>query len=327
MKIIDKFKIHNNSDIIYAKTTLSNLLKIRENLDKNFLVFSLMELSTNLIKHADKGEILVLESKEQLLLCALDYGHGIEDVAWSLQNGTTGMENSLGLGLYQMNSNANYEIEVCTMRASQTHGTIVLLKPKHFNPDIISLQIPHATEEICGDLFAKKGKFLLLADGSGHGKKANKSAELAKTLFYNRPFSCMLVDEFFLDIDKELKEKKMRGLALSIFEISKCNIQVCGIGNISFWVQDGDNYKYVSQKDGILGEHYSTSDKFLFELSYNQKFITATDGVDVGKFNQLLLCLDKDSSNILMALSAMHFASLAHDDKTIVVITTQKEFT
>lgn len=325
MTLIEKFKIQNNSDIIYAKTTLSNILKDRVKLDKNFLIFSLMELSTNLIKHADKGEIWVLDYKDEILLCALDYGNGIENINWSMQNGTTGMDNSLGLGLYQMNNNANYEIEICSLAHREIHGTVVLLKPINLNPDIISLQIPHATEEISGDMFVKKGKFLLLCDGSGHGKKANKSAELAKSLFYNHPFSCLLVDEFFLNLDKKLKEKEMRGLALSIFEISKSSVQVCGIGNISFWIQNGNHYNYASQKDGILGEHYSSSDTFLFELSHNQKFITATDGIDVGKFNKLLFHMPKESSGALIALSAMHFASVTYDDKTIVVITTKKE--
>lgn len=325
MTIIERFKIQSNSDIIYAKTTLSNILKDKEKLDKNFLIFSLMELSTNLIKHANKGEIWILDYKNELLLCALDYGNGIENIDWSMRNGTTCMDNSLGLGLFQMNNNANYEIEICSLAHREMHGTVVLLKPILFNPDIVSLEIPHATEEISGDMFVKKGRFLLLCDGSGHGKKAHKSAELAKSLFYNHPFSCLLVDEFFLNMDKELKEKNMRGLALSIFEISKGNIQVCGIGNISFWIQHGDSYKYASQKDGILGEHYSSSDKFFFELSHNQKFITATDGIDVGKFNNLLLHMPKESSSTLIALSAIHFASVTYDDKTIVVITTKKE--
>ncbi len=322
MKILEIIKITNEANIIYAKTTLRNLLKKRvENRYESFLIFSLMELSSNLLKHASGGEIWIIESDSKILLAALDYGEGIKDIAWSMKNGTSRMINSLGLGLHQMNNDTFYHIEVASFTDTDMHGTVVLVKPRNWEKDVLSAQISYVTESICGDIFVKKGRFLLLADGSGHGKKANISVELIKSYFYKHPFSCILVDEFFSKIHDKLKSDKLRGAVVSIFEVSNSSIQACGVGNISYWHQDGNGYQYSSQKDGILGEVFSSSDTHIFNLSRGSKLIAATDGIGVGAMNKVLSKLSANSSSAMLALCAMHFAAVSHDDKTIVIIT------
>jgi hypothetical protein len=169
-------------------------------------------------------------------------------------------------------------------------------------------------------MFARKGRFLLLVDGSGHGKKAYTTSEYIKSFFYEHPFSCILVDDFFNAIHKHLKVNNLRGAVLSVMEISSHVVTSCGIGNISFWVQKENKYEYVSQKDGILGEVFASSDQHSFELVQNEKLIAASDGIDIGKMDKMLEKLPKHSSSLMIALSAIHFSSVIYDDKTIVVI-------
>ena len=321
MIIIEHIKIGNNSDIVYTKRTLQNILKRKNNLDESFLSFCLMELSTNLLKHASGGEIWILEDdKSQIHLSALDYGKGIEDIYWAMENGTSQMENSLGIGLFQMNHNEKYHVEIVSFTQESFHGTVVLISPRDFNPDVCSLQIPYISETISGDLFVRKGRFLLLVDGSGHGKKAYTTSKYIESFFYEHPFSCILIDDFFDTIHNNLKEQGLRGAVLSTLEISSDEITSCGVGNISFWVRQGHKYKYVSQHNGIIGEVFSRSDKNKFTLAKNEKLIVATDGIDVGKMDNMLEKLPKNSSSLMIALCAMHFSSVLHDDKTIVII-------
>jgi hypothetical protein len=320
MKIIEQIKIKNNSDLIYAKTILRKILEKKEVLDDTFLIFALMELSTNLIKHANGGEIWILEKDFQILLAALDKGPGIKNLKWAMQKGTTQMENSLGLGLHQISNNEYYKTEIATFTDKDLHGTAVLVMPNNLDMGIVSFQIPYIGENVCGDLIAKKGKFILLADISGHGKKAYESAEFIKSYFYNTFFSCLLIDEFFQNMQNEIKSRYLRGAVVSIFEITNKYIQICGVGNISFWIKE-KNYIYNTQKEGILGEAFSSSDKKIFELDKNSQIIAATDGIEIKKMNKLLSLLPKNMSPIMIAVCAMFYASVKYDDKTILIIT------
>ncbi len=321
MKIIEQIKIQNRANIVYAKRTLKNVLKKQSNESNSFLVFCLMELSTNLLKHADEGEIWILKDvEERIHLTALDNAKGIKNIAWAMENGTTQMKNSLGVGLFQMNNNEIYHVEIVSFTNKDLHGTIVLVSPRDFNPNICSLEIPYITEKISGDILIRKGRFLLLVDSSGHGKKAYTTSEYIKSYFYKHPFSCIMVEDFFSNIHTHLKENNLRGAVLSVLEISSSLIQSCGVGNISFWSKNEQGYRYVSQKDGVLGDIYSHSSKNSFQLAKDEKLIVATDGIDVGKMDKMLKKLPNNSSSLMIALCAMHFSSVLYDDKTIVII-------
>lgn len=321
MIIVEQIKINNESDIIYAKRTLQNILKRLEHPQSSYLVFCSMELSTNLLKYTDGGEIWILQdTQSQIHIASLDNGGGIEDIHWAMENGTSQKENSLGIGLYQMNSDAQYHVEIVSYTKENMHGTVVLVSPRDYKPSVCSLGIPYITEKVSGDIFVKKGRFLLLADSCGHGKKAYKTAEYLKLLFYEHPFSCLLADEFFDTIHNYLKMKTMRGAVLSVMEVSSSSVKSCGVGNISFWAQNGDEFQHVSQKEGIVGEVFAKIYKHSYDLKKNEKLIAASDGVDVGKMDRMLEKLPKNSSSLMIALCAMNFASVIYDDKTIVIL-------
>jgi hypothetical protein len=261
-----------------------------------------------------------MEKDSKFLMAALDKGNGIKNLTWAMQKGTSSIENSLGLGLYQIFNNEYYKTEIATFIDKELHGTVVLIMPRDLEIKTVSFQIPYIGENVCGDLIAKKGKFILLADISGHGKKAYESAEFIKSYFYNTLFSCLLIDEFFQNMHNEIKSRSLRGAVVSIFEITNKYIQICGVGNISFWIKE-KNYIYNTQKEGILGEAFSSSDKKIFELDKNSQIIAATDGIEIKKMNKLLSLLPKNMSPIMIAVCAMFYASVKYDDKTILIIT------
>jgi len=321
MIILEQIKINNESDIIYAKRTLLNILKRLQHSQSSYLVFCSMELSTNLLKYTDGGEIWILQDTQgQIHIASLDSGRGIENIYWAMENGTSQKENSLGIGLYQMDNDALYHVEIVSYTKENMHGTVVLVSLRDYDPAVCSLGVPYVTEKVSGDIFVKKGRFLLLADSSGHGRKAYKTAVYLKSLFYEHPFSCLIADEFFDTIHEYLKVKTMRGAVLSIMEVSSSSVKSCGVGNISFWVQNGYKFQYISQKEGIVGEVFANIDKHSFHLKKDEKLIAATDGIDVGKMEKMLEELPKKCSSSMIALCAMNFASVTYDDKTIVIL-------
>ncbi len=326
MKIIEQIDIKNRSDMIYAKTVLKNILKHqRKKYDESFLIFALMELSTNLIKHADGGEIWILKSDNEILIASLDYGKGIKDISWATKKGVTSLNNSLGLGLYQLKNSDYYTIDIFSLSKKEFHGTIVLLKPRDFKKSIISLQQNYIGEHISGDMFAKKGKFLILADGSGHGKKANQTVQFIKSFFYNNSFSCLLIDEFFQKLHNQIKEKMLRGAVMAIFEVTKNSVQICSVGNISIWYKKGKNYFSIKQKNGIIGEVFSSIAKEKIELSKETKILATTDGLDINKIEKILSIVPQNISSELLALTLIHFASVKSDDKSVIIIQKEEE--
>lgn len=326
MKILEQISVRNKSDIIYAKTTLRNLLKKETKAyDESFLIFASMELSTNLIKHGGGGEVWILKSENEILLAALDYGKGIKDLALSMQKGTTSMQNSLGLGLYQMNKNDEYHIEVFTLTKEALHGTIVLVKPRDFFKPVLSLQVNYIGEQFSGDMVATKGKFALLADGSGHGRKANQTVEFVKSFFYENHFSCLLIDEFFQSLHENIIAKNLRGVVLSLFEITKKEMQICGVGNIALWHKQGSEVHLSTQKDGIIGEAFSSSDKKIFSLARGEKLIATTDGIDNSRMQKVISQVNEDISSALLALVLLHFASVEFDDQSVIIIENSEE--
>ena len=326
MRILEQIPIKNNSDVIYAKTTLRNLLRREEKVyNESFLIFALMELSTNLVKHGDGGEIWILKSNDEILLSALDYGKGIENLPFSTQKGVTSLENSLGLGLYQMNQDSYYHMEIFTLTKSEFHGTIVLIKPKNFQKSVLSLQMNYIDEKLSGDMFVKKGKFLLLADVSGHGAKANQSAEFIKSFFYENYFSCLLVDDFFQKLHEELQKRMLRSVVLALFEVTKEEVQVCGVGNITLFHKQGGEMHLKSQKDGIIGETFSTCSKEKLSLLIGEKVIATTDGIDKKSMQKIVSKLPNNTSSALLALALVHFASIKYDDTSVVVIENLKK--
>lgn len=326
MKILEQIKINSKVDLIYAKTTLKNILRKQKDIqDSSFLILSLMEISTNLIKYANGGELWIIEKNNKIIIAALDNGDGIKDINWAKQKGTTSSKNSLGLGLHQISNNDYYTAEIISFLNKKLHGTAIIIRPKNISMDIISLQITYMGEKLCGDLIAKKGKFLLLADGSGHGKKAYQSVQLLKKYFYNEMFSCLLIDEFFYKIHNDLQKNSLRGIVLSIFEVLKMTVNICGAGNIALWEKKENQYINHSQKNGIIGEVFSHSDHHSFEFNKkNSRIIAATDGIDVKKMNTLLSLLPSDASPIAIVICAMFFASVKYDDKSIIIISNNK---
>jgi len=127
----------------------------------------------------------------------------------------------------------------------------------------------------------------------------------------NLMFSCLLIDEYLQDLNFFLIKNNLRSVVLSVIEITKNNISLCGVGNLNIFVKNTD-IKYLTFKEGVVGEAFSSTSKFNFK-EFNQIFITS-DGI-----NQKIMynILSKTDSLYLSVIAGIYFAGV-DDDKTIL---------
>ena len=323
MKIVKNWSIKKDSDNIFAKVELKNFCKHHEIDKSDFYIFALMELTTNLLKYAGGGNIWLLSLDNNYCLASVDNGCGIKDLEQAKTKGFTTADNSLGLGLFQLEQNNSFDVEIFTMTNKQKSGTVVLIQPKKINQNIIFLSKSYMDLDYNGDYFISKGRFCLFGDISGHGLKAQKSALIVKDFFIKNFVSCHTVDKFLTNLHFVLKEQKQRSSVLSLLEINNSNIQLCGIGNIGFWIQKQNQYSYHTFKDGIVGEAFHSCDKKEINLDKGQRLILATDGFEPRKMQDLLGKLPTNLSSSMVAVCLMHFISNDMDDSSVLIL--QKE--
>jgi anti-sigma regulatory factor (Ser/Thr protein kinase) len=320
MKIIKNWSIKKDSDNIFAKVELKNFCK-HNNIEKiDFYLFALMELTTNLLKYAGGGNIWLVILDNNYCLASVDNGCGIADLEQAKMKGFTTANNSLGLGLFQLEQNESFDIEIFTITTTEESGTVVFIQPKKINKDIIFLSKSYMDLEYNGDYYISKGRFTLFGDVSGHGRKAQKSASQIKDFFINNFISCHNIDSFLNDLHCYIKQNRQRSSVLCLLEINKSNIQLCGVGNLGLWIQEQKSYSYHSFKDGIIGEAFHSSDKKEIELDMDKKLILTTDGFEPKRTKKFLDKLPKNFSSSMIAVCLLHFASNDMDDTSILIL-------
>ncbi len=309
MKILKKYKIKTKSDLIFARTDLKNFFKDKNFIFKEFFLLAVMELGTNILKYAITGEMWLIEWEDSFALAALDKGKGIKDIKWAKEKGTS-TGGSLGLGLYQLSQSESFMLDIFSFQ-KDPKGTVVLLRPKKGSNKFYLidnyLDLPYG-----GDFVFSKGKFLIVGDVSGHGKIANRTAQKIKEFFLNVTFSCVLIDDTLKELHEFLLHNNLRSVVLSVVEITKSSVSLCGVGNLNVFVKNSEGLKYLTFKEGVVGEAFSSSSKFTFK-EYSQIFITS-DGI-----NQKLMynILNKTDDFYLSVIAGIYFAGV-DDDKTIL---------
>jgi len=320
MKIVEEFSIKKQADIIYGKHLLQTHFDKEKFIDESFFILAFMELATNLIKHSIGGKVLIFESNNLYLLGVADYGEGIQDLSKSMQKGYSTVKNSLGLGLHQLSKNELYNFEIFSVSEKLFHGTVILLTPKQLKSNIVFFSKPYINELNNGDFFAKKGKFLIFGDASGHNKKSKKTADLIVQKFFSTPLSCIIINEFFQTIHEELHSKEMRGATFAIVEVIKNNINICGVGDISLWYKKSKGLLLKSFKSGIIGEVFSSIAKFQITLKNEELIFITSDGIEQRKVEYFKsININKYSSNFI-AFLIHHFAASKFDDSSIVIL-------
>ncbi|RDI14570.1 SpoIIE family protein phosphatase [Flavobacterium sp. AG291] len=291
-KVLLNYKIDDRSYVSYVKREIHTLVVgegfSSQKVGEIDIVVS--ELTSNLVKFAEEGELLYRVSSDEngpfFEIYCIDNGKGISNLARMRQDGIS-TSDTLGQGLGAI-ERLSHTSSVFTNKG---WGTLVHSKiyAKDFNPsalkkniDIGAVQVCCPGEKVCGDGYAVKrfgnGYQFFMGDGLGHGINAHEAAEEAIKAF--KDCKEQSPSEVLRYINQQVK--KTRGLVATVvyldFEAKKW--MLCGIGNISTSIYTGLSARNYTPYNGIIGHNIPrTINDSVQDLEKYQTLIMHSDGL------------------------------------------------
>jgi len=282
-----RFEIAEASQIAYARRSIGELargLGFNETA-AGALAIVVTECGTNLLKHAQRGELLVRPlvdageggvQRYGIEVVCIDSGPGIYDLHRCFEDGyTTAGSAGNGMGAIERLSHA------LDIWSAPGRGTV--LRVVFWNaagaahaPDTQLtygvVNLPLHTETVCGDAWAccaNHGEFtVLVADGLGHGPLANVAAvEAAKALAAHGDLPLERIMEAANDA-----LRPTRGAAVGIARMpafasmAGTPVSFAGIGNISASVWAESSHRHLVSHSGIVG--HAARRAQLFDVPY-----------------------------------------------------------
>lgn len=262
------------------------------------------ELATNLIKHAQRGEIVIGSYADSsgtgLELVALDKGEGIADLGRVLADGTS-TAGSPGTGLGAIRRQADQ----FNIFSRPTRGTAMAARISDDanrpgadgNVVLGAFVLPYPGEAVCGDAWAfgasAKGPSLLVADGSGHGGLAQAASQAAVRVFEEH------LDEegpaLMADIHRALAPTRGAAVAVARVDRDARLVRYVGIGNIVGAVisAEGQVRRMVSH-NGTAGHIAARIAEFTYPCPTGALVVLHSDGLsakwDFGAYPGLTSC-------------------------------------
>jgi len=267
----------------------------------NMLDLIVAEMTSNLFKYSDDGEILMgifsNGGSPYIELISIDNGPGMVNPSRMMQDGmSTGSTLGHGLGSIRRLS------DTFELYSQIGWGTIVLSRVYN-DPEMVKLPskvllrpivVAKPGETVSGDgfLFKKTERYLkiMLADGLGHGPEANKAVNEAAVAF--RIFPDYSPTETIRFIHQAIK--KTRGAVINItgFDFRNRTWSSAGVGNIAARMIGPASFKNHMSYNGIVGHNIpgTMSDQEYPADQYNQ-IMLCSDGIktriDLARYPQM----------------------------------------
>jgi anti-sigma regulatory factor (Ser/Thr protein kinase) len=289
------------------------------------------EACTNLLKHAERGEVILHTVTEGLgpvpflELLALDHGPGIEDLDRCLQNGYS-TSGTLGHGMgaiVRLSQAADFY-------SAPGKGTGILARwwvgangfpvpGRGFQ--VSAVNVPKTGEEASGDAWAsvQSGDQLtvLVADGLGHGIEANTASSQAVRMLRENPG---LAPQALLE-RCHLAMRSTRGAAVAIARIDLLHekLTYAGAGNISAKIYSGvrSNQNLVSV-NGTAGHQTEKLREFSYPWPVDGVLQMHSDGLSSGAGVEGYPGLAARDSALIAGVLYRDFGR-GRDDATVVV--------
>ncbi|MEV5934427.1 ATP-binding SpoIIE family protein phosphatase [Streptomyces sp. NPDC052079] len=230
------------------------------------------ELATNLLKHAQAGQVLIdvvapSVPREGLpdravQITAIDHGPGIADVDAALRDGFSS-SGSLGAGLGTCRRLA----DDFGLHSVPGRGTVAVARVgrpgRGADPSggpgahAGGVNVPFAGADFSGDAWAwvRSGDrlTLMLADGLGHGSEAARASTAAVEEL--RHWARLPPAEMLHKLHTALAGTRGAAVAVAQLDIWTGRLRFAGIGNVSARLRDGDRWRSLLSRPGIVGVH------------------------------------------------------------------------
>lgn len=244
------------------------------------------EAGSNLVKHADGGELLiqplVQQSPAGIALVALDRGRGIADLQAALRDGVS-TAGSPGTGLGAV---ARLADRFDVHSAPTGTGLLACLWPRAARPapaaavHSAAVSVPLPGEEVCGDGWAvhQDGSRLvaLVVDGLGHGAGAADAAGAAVDAF--RLDGGLAPATLMARLHEALRSTRGAAAAVADVDCGAARVRFCGIGNVAA-VITGEQVQRAVSHHGTLGHAVRRIQEFEYAWTPRSVLVMHTDGV------------------------------------------------
>jgi anti-sigma regulatory factor (Ser/Thr protein kinase) len=246
------------------------------------------ELATNLLKHAQNGELLVRVVSPppdgEIELLAIDRGPGIADLQRALVDGhSTSGSPGTGLGAVQRLS------EDFDIHSTLGRGTVVLarLRSRRLRDAargafrIGAVSVPIAGEHFCGDTWSIQDRrdslLALVADGLGHGPLAADAARAVSTVFVSQsswtPAGALG--------SAHAAVRHTRGAAAAVAEIRPREgvIRFAGVGNVAASIVTNGTIRHAVSHNGTLGHEARYFREYTYPWNADSLLVMHSDGL------------------------------------------------
>jgi anti-sigma regulatory factor (Ser/Thr protein kinase) len=286
------------------------------------------ELATNLVKHAQKGHILVQGLEQSgmagLRVVGIDKGPGIADIPRALTDGQS-TAGSMGSGLGAIRRISD-RFEIYSVPGM---GTVVAAEfwqgktprtPNNQSLEIAVISEPIAGEEESGDGWSLRTTvdtvLLMVVDGLGHGILASEAARAAEKIFAGtREMSLAAI---LNDTHAALRQTRGAAEAIAKIEFDKQQLSFAGIGNISASIVSPGSSRSMASHNGTLGMSIERVQEFTCPWNHDSVLVMHSDGVatrwDLERYPGLLA----KAPSLIAAVLHRDF-SRQRDDATVLV--------
>jgi len=290
-----------------------------------------VEVATNILKHAGRGEILLHVTRPEgappgLEVLALDKGPGMRDIEVCLRDGfTTASSPGQGLGAIRRLADESDFYSV------PGEGTAVLARwstpprvhPFSAEPHLLvgAVNVAKYGQEFCGDSWgieqSEDFSTVLLADGLGHGFEASQASLEALRVLRENPD---LAPGLLIDLSHRAL-RSLRGAALSIAKLDRMRdkITFSGLGNVAGYIFSGaERCHQMVSVSGTAGHHAARIREFSYPWPANGILIMHSDGLSTNTGLDSRPGLAHHDPTLIAGALYRDF-NRGHDDATVVV--------
>ncbi len=283
-------EVGDASDVAEARRVAARLLgqTAFSDLETANVALVATELSTNLIKHAQRG-MMVMRLLEQgkdigFELMALDQGAGISNIAQSMRDGySTAGSSGNGFGAIKRLA-SQFDVHSIPDKGTAVLARFWAGRPRpaiKVDIDFGVVHLPMPGEEVSGDGWGVEDlqdKYTCtVVDGLGHGPDALIAARaaLATAKEYRDKAPAEIIERAHGSL------RSTRGAAVAVAEINLTAnvVRYCGVGNISATIIHNEQVRHLVSHNGIVGQETRKISEFTYPWSAESLLVMHSDGL------------------------------------------------